>query len=271
MSGIIFQPSRTLQPRGNPGFANGVPPLIALNFTQVDPQNGGIKGQSSGWSLSSGASVIQSSAGVAYKNTNATAGSLFGAANLLASEITTNSAWAAATFVGGAYVSQGSGINSIVGYADATDFTGLAVWINSSSVLQFGCQMVGLPVLTGPTLVAGRVYHCVWGRDDAGNYAVWINGSLYASASGTNSNVANLSNERVAVGGHFSNAARAYSGSVSLFLLNQGSPFAFGRKLSENLWQIYAPLPRRLWVGAAAVGGASNAPRYFHRTQAGMS
>lgn len=42
-------------------------------------------------------------------------------------------------------------------------------------------------------------------------------------------------------------------------------------ELRANPWQVFADIPRRIWVGAAAVGGASNAPRYFHRTQAGMS
>lgn len=38
-----------------------------------------------------------------------------------------------------------------------------------------------------------------------------------------------------------------------------------------NSWQVFAPLTCRIWVGAAAAGGASNAPRYFHRTQAGQA
>jgi hypothetical protein len=42
--------------------------------------------------------------------------------------------------------------------------------------------------------------------------------------------------------------------------------------LGVNPWQLFAPLPRRIWIApTTAIGGASNAPRYFHRTQAGQA
>lgn len=40
------------------------------------------------------------------------------------------------------------------------------------------------------------------------------------------------------------------------------------RSLLENPWQVFAPLERNIFQPVAA-GGASNAPRYFHRTQSG--
>jgi hypothetical protein len=42
------------------------------------------------------------------------------------------------------------------------------------------------------------------------------------------------------------------------------------RSLLENPWQVFAPLERNIFQPVAA-GGASNAPRYFHRTQSGQS
>jgi hypothetical protein len=44
------------------------------------------------------------------------------------------------------------------------------------------------------------------------------------------------------------------------------------RFLTTYPWQSFAPLQREIWTGpTAAIGGASNAPRYFHRTQAGQA
>jgi len=45
------------------------------------------------------------------------------------------------------------------------------------------------------------------------------------------------------------------------------------RLLSANPWQIFRPAARAIWVPDAVGGGgdASNAPRYFHRTQSGQA
>jgi hypothetical protein len=44
------------------------------------------------------------------------------------------------------------------------------------------------------------------------------------------------------------------------------------KSLYVNPWQIFAPIQREIWTGpTVAIGGASNAPRYFHRTQAGQA
>jgi hypothetical protein len=42
------------------------------------------------------------------------------------------------------------------------------------------------------------------------------------------------------------------------------------KSYSSNPWQVFAPLERNIFQPVAA-GGASNAPRYFHRTQSGQS
>lgn len=44
------------------------------------------------------------------------------------------------------------------------------------------------------------------------------------------------------------------------------------RALSHNPWQIFQPSPRAIWTTITVpVGSASNAPRYFHRTQSGQA
>lgn len=63
--------------------------------------------------------------------------------------------------------------------------------------------------------------------------------------------------------------ANSLNGAISLFGRWRSAKYD-GEALSAEPARIFAPRPRRLFVPTAAAG-ASNAPRYFHRTQAGMS
>lgn len=63
--------------------------------------------------------------------------------------------------------------------------------------------------------------------------------------------------------------ANSINGSIPLFGRWRSARYD-GEALSADPARIFAPRPRRIFV-PTAVAGASNAPRYFHRTQAGMS
>jgi hypothetical protein len=128
------------------------------------------------------------------------------------------------------------------------------------------------------------IWTMAYSYDGNGNHAITVcdrsvlgavRGWYSTTASGsTNMAIANTNTARI---GLRTNGDIAWSGAGGngLYLLglsNQAWSANVRKELALEPRKIFAPVQRGIWVGAVvAPGGASNAPRYFHRTQAGQA
>ena len=101
----------------------------------------------------------------------------------------------------------------------------------------------------------------------------WIDGIQRASTTGTvraiGSASAGLGIGCAPAGAGSANTQQTTS-VICTVAFNVALPDGLMQIAGANPWNLFTPLARRLWIPVSA-GGASNAPRYFHRTQAGMS
>lgn len=113
------------------------------------------------------------------------------------------------------------------------------------------------------TLPVGSVYVAVLRHTNGVGQALWLNGLKDAAT--TSATGATLGNTYYG----------AYTSISEYGLLNAVWNRALSdaeiKSLSENPWQIFQPTNRAIVVPVVASVGASNAPRYFHRTQSGQA
>lgn len=125
---------------------------------------------------------------------------------------------------------------------------------------------------TSPEWASGKTSVCIGVRSKSlATQRVFANGKQIASSAvGT---AAATTFDRFAIGCLLrSTAALHWAGKTGLVaVFNRKLSDAEIKSLSDNPWQIFQPAARAIWVPVGAAGGASNAPRYFHRTQSGQA
>lgn len=138
------------------------------------------------------------------------------------------------SFAGGTYVSNGSSSNIIFSYGAPDSAVGFYAYVNSSNQLRITLANTNIG---GPTITATGKYHCVAGRDSAGNCWLWVNGALVVS--GTGATAADSASERSLQVHGDGTGVRAFSGTLHLLCIGSGNPGPFGAQLSANPGQVF--------------------------------
>lgn len=251
---MLTSKRRRTRQAGNSIFASReYAPSVLFDFREsIAPPNAGyyqraLNGQ---WSVGANPALLGGSAGVGISTSGAgVLGRKFTVLNSdAAADVAASSPfWMAAAFTHYPFFNEGSGVNVLCGLQG---FGNISAYINSSNVLTVECKSTSL---TGPTLVAGRTYHILWGRNIAGACWLWVNGALYTSGASATAGLTSTAELRLHVSGDFGSTFRAYRGSIALFAMGHSDPHAFGGKLSANLWQLFAarsiPFPESVGGG----------------------
>lgn len=236
------QPPVGVQPKANP-------PAALINFVSPPWQNVGSATKGQYWVPSSGSLIPKASlagVGVTMTSGGATLGGFVEFGRPLAGE----PAWFAAVFTYAAYSSSGSSLNTIAGYTDGSASLGFAFHHLSSELLNV--EYTNGRIDTSLTMVPGRVYHALVGRDGAGNVEVWVNGVRVGATTGATGNLAGSAKLCVL---YDLDTSRHSNANVAMVAFGRDNALPRARELSLNLWQLYAPLPRRIWAPA---GGGGN-------------
>ena len=144
----------------------------------------------------------------------------------------------------GAYIDKGSSVNAIFSYGEIDAASGFYASVSTSNQL---IVKAGNTSLNGPTLVAGRTYNIVFGRNSSGTCWLWVNGTLVAN--GTGATAADSSVARILFLLSDYQTTRYYQGTIALFAIGSSNPFEFGSKYSLNPWQIFQPTKHRIYTG----------------------
>lgn len=251
MRWLSAQGTRLSQPQGAVGAASQTPWALFSFGEGARPKNRGLRGPQGNWTLSASNSLIATAAGLGLKNGTSVRGAVFADVRAFDGVSPANSPlWYMVTFVHGAYVNQGSGINLVFQYGSPDSSAGIYLLVNSANVLT---AVVANTALTGPTLVAGRAYAVVAGRDASGACWLWVNGAKVASGTGATAALSAQSSALYLSGGEGTN--RAFQGVVNAFAMGSESPSEFGASISANPWQLFEP-ERRIWAPVVAGGGS---------------
>lgn len=188
-----------------------------------------------------------------YSTAESVAGQLFGTDRSLDGFSPANSpCWFAWTMQFGDYVNQGSGSNVIWQYGSLDGGVGFWARTNSTNTLLVSLSNTEI---TGPVLTNGAVYHCVCGRDAAGNCWLWVNGQLVASGTGATAADSAVAYRLFLIGDE--TASRTFKGKISFFAVGSDNPIEFGAELSKNTYTLFAPTNNAVWFGAGAGGGSN--------------
>lgn len=211
-----------------------------FNFGEgIAPSNRGAwhGNQALDWTLSGEPTQVLSEVGLAAKG-GGVSWLAYGSSNAWFERIPANStAWIACIFTHSNYVNKGSAANVIAAYTNGAGSSGLKIQVGSDNRLTVAVEGV-TAIPDFPVLVENKAYQVIAGRAVDGSIFVFMNGLAYRSGSSTSIFGWNVRLCVLNDGG----TDRYSHSSVAMLALGVGDIFERGQELSENLWQLFAPI-----------------------------